>query len=318
MGLDPDTGATKRCLLSPACRASGPSAAVGRSHGCLCPDGHGSCRTGERGRYWTAQVVPSQASANVTAVTPKPWDPTAVQALAELHDTPYRMSSLGSGVFWATQVVPSHLSTKSPLPYTCKGPTAVQRAELHETALSSPTGSGIFWAAQVVPSHASATGPTASSSKRACSDPTAVHKLGEHDTLVRPLSTPLPTRLGVFWTAQVVPSHRSAKGAPTPPMSWDPTAVQALAELHDTASRELAAGSDGVFWTAQAVPSHATTNAAGLPVVFALPTAVQASGELHDTPPKELPAGSAGMSWAAQALPSHSSANGSFSLVGVW
>jgi hypothetical protein len=48
-------------------------------------------------------------------------------------------------------------------------------------------------------------------------------------------------------------------------MYWDPTAVQALAELHDTASRELMEVSNGVFWTAQVVPSHATTNAAGLP-----------------------------------------------------
>ena len=46
--------------------------------------------------------------------------------------------------------------------------------------------------------------------------------------------------LGVAWTVQLLPFHRSASVLRTPVLSLEsPTAVQAAAELHDTANRSL-------------------------------------------------------------------------------
>ena len=57
------------------------------------------------------QVVPSQASASVAELVREL--PTAVQALAALHDTPASVLSLdpvGLGVGWMVQLVPSQRS----------------------------------------------------------------------------------------------------------------------------------------------------------------------------------------------------------------
>ena len=58
--------------------------------------------------------------------------------------------------------------------------------------------------------------------------------------------------LGVDWIVQVVPFQRSA----SVPWSDNPTAVQAVDEVHETPERKLNCAPDGfaVAWTVQAVP----------------------------------------------------------------
>jgi hypothetical protein len=58
-----------------------------------------------------------------------------------------------------------------------------------------------------------------------------------------------------------VPSHAITKASGLLVVFVAPTAVQAMAEVHDTAFRVLPPGSLGVDWTAQVVPSQASANA---------------------------------------------------------
>jgi len=68
----------------------------------------------------------------VTPGSGKPLVPTAVQVVADVHDTPFRVvAGLRAGVVWSVQLVPFHNSGTIP--------TAVQAvAEVHETAESVP------------------------------------------------------------------------------------------------------------------------------------------------------------------------------------
>jgi len=121
-------------------------------------------------------------------------------------------------------------------------------------------------------------------------DPTATQALAEtHDTPFRLAS--LPPGLGGIITAQVFPFHASVKGTPVgaAAYSYEPTAMQALAALHDTANRLLfvAPLGCGVVLTAQALPFQ--LSASGKPVklgepVETVPTATHEFAELHDTP----------------------------------
>ena len=90
--------------------------------------------------------------------------------------------------------------------------------------------------------------------------------------------------------AHVVPFQRSASVTrlPLALLMTSPTAVHAVAELHDTENR-MAPATSGVGWTAHFLPFQRSASA---PEVV-LPTAVHAVAELHDTPFSEpLPAGS--------------------------
>jgi hypothetical protein len=85
--------------------------------------------------------VPFHASANVNRAPELfPSCPTAVQAVAELHDTPSKeplVVPLGLRVVWTAQVAPFHVSTRvTTLDMVANHPTAVQAvADLHETAV---------------------------------------------------------------------------------------------------------------------------------------------------------------------------------------
>jgi hypothetical protein len=107
-----------------------------------------------------------------------------------------------------------------------------------------------------------------------------VQALGElPDTLSSDLLV-VPVGLGVAWMLQVVPFRDSANVTSVPVMSLElPAAVQAVAELHDTPSRELALapGGLGVTWMLQAVPSHASTRVVTIPDAMEYPTAVPRS-----------------------------------------
>jgi hypothetical protein len=91
-----------------------------------------------------------------------------------------------------------------------------------------------------------------------------------------------------------------------------PTAVQAVAEVHETPPNELPSvlGAGGVDSTDQEVPSQRSTSARGsYPLGEVYPTAVQAVVDVHDTPLSTLTrSGRLGMVWIDQAVPFQRSA----------
>ena len=144
-------------------------------------------------------------------------------------------------------------------------------ADTHDTPDSWPAaatvGLGVLWIAQLVPSHRSANDPWLGTLLLEFS-PTAVHALADtHDT-PDSWTKSAPAGLGVVWIAQLVPSHRSANDTlnsmpPAPPLYWQPTAVHALADTHDTPSswtRSRPVVGLGAVWIAQLVASHRSTN----------------------------------------------------------
>src|SRR6202035_2490116 len=118
--------------------------------------------------------------------------------------------------------------------------------------------------------------------------PTAVHALAElHDT---PLSALVRAAfgLGVVWIDQLVPFQPSATVAALAASEpEDPTAVHALAELHDTPFITLncAPFGLGVDWIDQLVPFQRSANVTAAPPLFVnSPTAVHSLAEVHATP----------------------------------
>jgi hypothetical protein len=118
--------------------------------------------------------------------------------------------------------------------------------------------------------------------------PTAVQADGEvHDTANR--AYPALFEVGVGWMLQAWPFQRSAiVPAKFPELSnTGPTAVQEVAEVHETPPRPLPAAPAGVgtCWTLHLVPSQRSAREpAGV-----FPTAVQAAAEVHETAFKTYP-----------------------------
>ena len=128
-------------------------------------------------------------------------------------------------------------------------------------------------------------------------NPTAVQDLVDaHDTATSWLLV-APARCGVRWIDQLVPFHRSASVSSLFARSVkNPTAVQDLADAHDTARRLLlvAPAGFGVRWIDQLVPFHRSASVMLVPAwLVENPTAVQDLGDAHDTPGRSLytPAG---------------------------
>ena len=145
------------------------------------------------------------------------------------------------GVAWMDQTVPFQCSASvpwtSPLPDAY--PVAVHAlAEVHDTPLraltEAPAGLGVAWMDQAVPFQCSASVPWRPPLPEEY--PVAVHALAEvHETALKMLPE-ASAGCGVAWIDQLVPSQRSASSAALPALLASyPTAVQAVAEEHDTA-----------------------------------------------------------------------------------
>jgi hypothetical protein len=119
-----------------------------------------------------------------------------------------------------------------------KLPTAVQAVEVvHETALSRwlvDDGSAVDWIVQVVPFHASASVRWRLAVPM--NIPTPVHVEAVEQDTPRNSLTRAPVWFGVVWTPQLVPFQRSASivGGTSMPVLAPPTAVQAVAAVHET------------------------------------------------------------------------------------
>jgi hypothetical protein len=112
---------------------------------------------------WTDQLVPFHPSAKVTSREGPMNQPTAVQAVGDQHDTPFRwlyVAPVGLAVDSVDQLVPFQRSTNIVEPAK---PTAVQAdGDVHDTPLSWPDvapGLGVGTIDQLVPSQRSANVP---------------------------------------------------------------------------------------------------------------------------------------------------------------
>jgi hypothetical protein len=150
-----------------------------------------------------------------------------VQAVADAHDTLLRKTSdqrRRVAICSSDHLLPFHRCTsveveQPPPPQPINDPTAMHAvAEPHETPLSPISLAGLgVWIDQRLPFQRSSSAPPS------WSDPTAVQAIAEaQDTLLR-LS---PVAVGVFWIDHLLPSHLS---------TGDPTVVQAVLDVHDTA-----------------------------------------------------------------------------------
>jgi hypothetical protein len=178
----------------------------------------------------TAQLVPFQTSATVTNIPAFAVEsdvPTAVHALAEVHEIAVREScrklapEFGFGVALIFHVPLLHCSASvfSPVKPFVLGrnpvPAAMQTVlDEHFTPLSwmllSPDCFGTVWVFQVLPFHRSA-------SPLFPAYPTAVHALAEvQDT---PRKRP-PVVAGTDCSAQALPFHHSASGRFVPELFW--------------------------------------------------------------------------------------------------
>jgi hypothetical protein len=230
--------------------------------------------------------VPFQPSTTVPT-------PTAVQAVADVHDTPLRPLSgtpLEFGVDWIDQAVPFHRSAKvcAFLNEIRLEPTAVQAVgDVHDTALNLtgfPVGLGVVSTDQLVPFQPSAkvTVPVVEIKL----EPTAVQAVADvHETPLSVLDSAL-VGLGVVSIDQLAPFQRSANDTVSRvELELEPTAVQAVADVHETELRRSPPVGLGVLWIDQSVPFQRSANVASLPTrLKESPTAVQAVLDVHDTP----------------------------------
>jgi hypothetical protein len=227
----------------------------------------------ERGLDWTDQLVPFQRSTNAELLN----QPTAVHAVADVHDTPSRplvVVPAGLGTVWIDQLVPFHRSANGrELPVLLiKEPTAMQAVlEVHDTCASpldvAPGGPGMFWIDQLDPFHRSTS--IRPSLSLFVEYPTAMQLVLEvQDTPLRLLKT-APGALAIDWLDQLVPFQTSPKVVSAvgmtfifPTFAKAPTAVHAVLEVHITPLR-LLPGSPagvGVVWIDQLVPFHRSAN----------------------------------------------------------
>ena len=216
------------------------------------------------GVVWIVHAAPFQRSAKVRKVLPSLHAPTAVQAAAEVHETPLNedlTAPVGTWVDSSDHVVPFQRSAKvvEAKELFSQKPTALQAvADVHDTPLSSieeaPLTVGTVWIPQVVPFQRSANATVPVPFEL----PTAVQAVADvHETPSR-LEVLAPVGFCVVWIVHVAPFQRSAKVLVALPLDEDPTAVHAVAEMHDTACSvlEVAPLGLGVRNAFQAVPSQ--------------------------------------------------------------
>jgi hypothetical protein len=170
------------------------------------------------------QLAPFHASARVTGVPALLWyEPTAVHAVAELHERPPRellSAPAGLAVERIDQPFPFHTSARlNVVPAVLKpDPTAAHAwGELHEMLLRSlntaPAGSRVGWIDQLFPFHSSASVPPP------YAYPTAVHTVSElQDTPSSWLGVD-PFGSGVVSIDQLVPFHASARVREVPTLT---------------------------------------------------------------------------------------------------
>lgn len=215
-------------------------------------------------------AVPFQRSASAPTRIAVLMVPTAVQALADVHDTlcrPAASVSAGLGVCWIFQLEPFQRSAngRSVSKLVSYVPTAIQFvAVVHaipSKRLICGLGLGVDWTFQLLPFQRSASvRPRPSLSNL----PTAVQAVADVQLTPSSSAEVVPVGTEVGWIFQLVPFHRSASGSEPELVRCSPTAVHEVADVHDTPrSRRLSSVSAGlgVGWIFQLLPFHRSANA---------------------------------------------------------
>jgi hypothetical protein len=241
-------------------------------------------------------LTPFHRSASV------PWSdpPTARHSDGPVQATPCRAANWvpgGFGVGWMRHAVPfqrsasvvacPELSKESPVVVQADG--EVQDIDPPTKTPCAPAGAGMGRVFQVLPFHRSASGdglgvlgpeaPVAMQNER----------VGQ-DTAPRMLPW-APPGLGVGWTRQVVPFHRSARATKVPALLvvW-PTAVHDARDVHETPT-SCPGGRAGVRRTRHRVPFHRSARYPPMSLGLEVPpTAMQDLDDVQDTPNRPLAA----------------------------
>jgi hypothetical protein len=254
------------------------------------------------GVRWIAQLVPFHRSARVIVPTRSVRNPTAVQNVLVVHDTPASpllLAAVALGVRWIDQLMPCDrcASVTSTSVRLVKNPTAVHDiSEAHDTPANwpyvAPAGFGVRSIDHLVPFHRSASITSLLARLAKYQNPTAIQDFGDaHDT---PTSWLLvaPAGFGVRSIDQLLPSHRSANVASVFARSVrNPTAVQDFLEKHDTPRRLLlvAPAGFGVRSIDQLAPFHRCARVTSVPDrLIENPTAIQDRRDTHDAPASSL------------------------------
>jgi hypothetical protein len=191
----------------------------------------------------------------------------SMQLFVELHDT-LKPPELGKGDG-------DRIDQLMPFQRSATDPTAMQATRDEHDTLNRPNEVGTFgvcWIDQRVPFHRSTRMP------RSPYPPTATQTfLAGQDTLFSPLDV-APTGVGMASTDHFLPFHRSASGCSLLPPK--PTAVQAVADEHDTALSTLFAVKAWVAWTDHRLSVQRSAKTPRLE----FPTAKQTVVDGHDTP----------------------------------
>src|SRR5262245_13721325 len=169
-----------------------------------------------------------------------------------------------------------------------------------------PEAAGTGWMRHRVPFHLSDTGPMGMP-ELSKDIPAAIQNVrAVQDTPNRAVPG-APAGLGVGWMLHFLPFHRSASDpVGLPKLSVRaPTAVQATADVQDTAARKPPIRRPGVCWTRHFAPSHRSARGR----FAATPVAVQAERVVQDTLASWLGAAPVGfgVGWMVQVVPFHRS-----------
>src|SRR5258708_3726697 len=205
--------------------------------------------TASLGVGWMVQVVPFHRSARV--VVPElevPFRfPAAVQAAGAVQDTAARTPPGGGlGVRWMAHFRPFHRSASVPagLPaLSGRAPTAGQKEGEVEDPPAKKTpgaheGAGTGWICHCWPFHRSAKSPVGKP-ELSKDVPTAMQNMRAVQATPNRATPGTPAGMGVGWTVQFVPFHRSASGCVgRPPRMWvlAPPAAAPAGHSHDTAA----------------------------------------------------------------------------------
>ncbi len=158
---------------------------------------------------WIIHLCPFQSSASA----PFAVLPTAMQAFADVHDTPDSPdvecceTSAVRGIDWIAHLCPFQRSTSGSIALS---PTAVHAsAEIHDTPLRSakPPGAGIDWGVHLRPFQRSAKALIGLPLRPVPLRPTAMQAFGD----VQDTPDSSAFGLGVDWMVHLCPFHRSAR-----------------------------------------------------------------------------------------------------------
>jgi hypothetical protein len=136
----------------------------------------------------------------------------------------------------------------------------------------APTGFGGSWIDQVEPFHASA---SAKVSVPLLYEPTAMHAVDDVHATWLSCEVVAPPGFGVVWTDQLEPSHVSASVTVLVPSKYEPTAMQAVEDVHDTPLSDSGRPTFGGAWFVHVDPFLLSARRVVAAAFVVAPTAMQ-------------------------------------------